>query len=277
MNNISFYTFYSSDMGAFSKHVFSLFWQGKYRECVELYKIPLKLYAGNILCLGMNDALIYHHCSFLINQDILHDLKIPSPPTKSEIINLYEYEASQEKLLHKLSGKNILSQPSILHKAILAARAGIVTDCEECIETGTNLGMSSFLFSGSFDSVETIEADKNLHATSSRWLNKKSGKIINCHLGNSAFHLESILSNKTKKQLIFLDAHYSSGITSKEYGECPLLEELSLIFQSSIPCTIVVDDIRLMGSPNWPDIKDILNLIPQGKQIIIEHDQMIIS
>lgn len=276
MNEVrDFYSFYSLRFGKFSDYIFSLFWQGKYRECVELYQIPLKLFSGDVTCLGMNDALIYNHCCFLNGRDILSSLNFPKPPNKNQVLYLYDYEVSEEKKCSSIS-ENILTQPTILHKAILAARAGILTGCEEAIETGTNLGMSSYLFSGPFEYVETIEADKNFYSSSANWLKYKSSHI-GCYHGNSAVHLKKILLTKTSKQLIFLDAHYSSGITSNEFGECPLLDELVVIFESQVNCTIVIDDIRLMGSNGWPDLKGILNLIPRQRNVVIEYDQMIIS
>ena len=197
------------------------------------------------------------------------------PPTKEEIIHLYNYEVSQENAANLNSGKNILVQPSILSKAVLVAYIGLHNGCEQAIETGTFLGNTSYLFSGVFDTVDTIEADPSLHNSAESWL-ASSRNNIHCHLGDSGELLSEIVANSQRKQLIFLDAHFSMGITSKKYGTCPLLRELDIIFGLSLNNVVVIDDIRCMSTTGYPTLKEILDRIPEGRSVNIQYDQLVI-
>jgi predicted O-methyltransferase YrrM len=269
-----FYSFYTKNVGNLSQTGFQLFWNGEYEKCFQFYRQIISN-IGSIEAVGFNDTLIYHHCSRQLGHGIVKDLNIPRPPVKNEIINLYQYEISQEKMVTKYSTKSILTQPSVLSKAILAAFIGVENGCQQVVETGTFLGASSYLFSGIFDSVDTIEADPRLHESSKTWLESKSNNV-KCHLGDSGNILSQIITDRSKKQLIFLDAHYSTGITSKEYGICPLLRELDILTNSKIDSVIIVDDIRCMETLGYPSLKEILDRIPEGKSVTIQHDQLII-
>lgn len=278
MKTDSFYSFYTKNLGQASDIGFSLFWNAQYQQCIDYYEGLIK-YTGSIAKLGLSDALRYAHCCLVLGKDVIADFIPPPPPSRDEIIAIYDYENSQENLIRKNATgqfKSILTQPTTLNKAVLAAKIGIENNCNEAIETGTYLGESTYLFSGPFDSVETIEADKLLHLSASHWLYAKASNPVVCHLGNSGSALQAILQKKQSKQLIFLDAHYSTGITSNKYGVCPLIEELKIIFSSNVDCTIVIDDIRCMENPGYPNLREILQLIPEYKKVRIESDQLVI-
>ena len=55
-----------------------------------------------------------------------------------------------------------------------------------------------------------------------------------------------------------------------------LLNELKIILQAESDSVIIIDDIRCMGNDGYPSLAQILSLVPQGKQIQINHDQLII-
>jgi len=272
MNN--FYTFYTKNFGKASETAFQLFWNADYERCYQFYNKIINI-VGSIEAMGFGDALIYYHCSRQIGAEIFNEIKIPPPPSRHEIINLFNYEISQEMSINRHSNRSILTQPSIINKAVLAAFIGIENGCEQAIETGTFLGGSSYIFTGSFESVDTIEADPRLHESSRIWLASKTKNAV-CHLGNSSEILPQVIANRVKKQLIFLDAHYSTGITSREYGVCPLLRELEIIINSQIKAVIVVDDIRCMGTSGYPSLKDIIDIIPEGRRATIHYDQLVI-
>jgi len=269
-----FYSFYTKSLGKLSKAAFEFFWNGEYQKACELYRGIIS-YLGSVEALGFNDTLIYYHCCRQVGIDIVNEMNIPIAPSKSEIINLYDYENSQEKLAVMHSSNSILVQPHVLNKAVLAAFIGVQNGCSQAIETGTYLGASSYLFSGVFDTVDTIEADPRLHDSSKYWLGLKSTNIT-CYLGDSGNLLSQIVAGRSKKQLVFLDAHYSTGITSKEYGVCPLLQELDKLVNTDVNCVVIVDDIRCMETPGYPSLKEILDLIPEGKSVTIRCDQLII-
>lgn len=270
----TFYSFYTKSFGKLSETAFQLFWSGNYQQCRQFYD-QIVANTGSIEALGFNDTLIYHHCSMQLGLSVLDNIQFPPPPTHEEILALFQYEKSQECLITRYSKRNLLTQPSVLSKAILAAHIGIQNGCEEIIETGTFLGGSSYLFSGVFSKVDTVEADPRLFQSSNLWLSAKANNI-QCHLGESGNILSQVLSQKSKKQLIFLDAHYSTGITSREYGICPLMKELDILLSASVENVIVIDDIRCMETNGYPTLKEILDRIPEGKSITIQYDQMIV-
>jgi len=272
-----FYSFYTKKMGKLSATGFTLFWNSRNEDACQFYERLIES-MGAISELGMTDALIYMHCKLANGSKT--DVKglIPPPLDREELQAIHSYEQSREQIAaqYRNDQEAVLQQPIIMSKAIIAAMTGIKHNCIDAIETGTYLGETAYIFSGIFNQVETIEADMLLHQSSTRWLTKTRNNITT-HQGNSPEILRSILTDKKNRCLLFLDAHWSTGITSREHGVCPLREELSIIFGLSHDHVIVIDDMRCMGSPGFPSITEIINLIPAGKKISIEADQMIIS
>jgi hypothetical protein len=82
-----------------------------------------------------------------------------------------------------------------------------------------------------------------------------------------------------------LDAHWSGGDTYGQEDECPILEELKIIFNSPIKnFAILIDDARLFLAPpplphilkSWPTIRQIIKVIPEEFDIIINDDVIFI-
>lgn len=247
---------------------------GDYQSCVQYYR-EIMPYVESIEALGFTDTLIYHHCSRQIGANVLDEVRVPTPPTKDEIVHLYNYEVSQENARNLNPRKNILVQPSILNKAVLVAYIGLKNGCVQAIETGTFLGSTSYLFSGIFDTVDTIEADPSLYYSAECWLTARRSNT-RCHLGDSVELLPEIMANRHGKKLIFLDAHYSMGITSKKFGICPLLNELDIVLGSSLKNVVVIDDIRCMETTGYPTLAEIFDRIPEGRSVNIQYDQLVI-
>lgn len=278
---MEFYSFYKLRLGHFSDQVFNLFWHGKFLDCLKQIS-SLVPTLGSPIFLGQELLLIYNYCSIINGADIFSDLKLPPPPNPSQLHALFAYEELLEIAHLKIfphEQSKLLIQPQYLSKAILAAKLSIDHHCSTIIETGTFLGQSTYLFSGLFDNVHSIEADPHLHAASSHWLSTQpiSHDTAHCHLGNSPAILTTIAESTNQKCAFFLDAHYSTGITSSTYGICPLLHELNVIFSCYHKPVILIDDIRCMSSPGYPSIEEILALIPSDNSVEIRHDQMIIA
>ena len=123
--------------------------------------------------------------------------------------------------------------------------------------------------------VETIEADASLHRSAATWLAHAS-KNVPCHLGNSASVIADVIKDTGTKKIFFLDAHFSRGPTSQQYGLCPLLEELEIIMECARDSVVVVDDARLFGGGGYPTFAEIFNTLPRGKKCTVEHDQLVI-
>ena len=170
-----------------------------------------------------------------------------------------------------------MTQPSCINKALLAAHIGARHKCTTMVETGTYIGASSYLFSGVFNSVHTIEADPFLHSASSTLFSTLGSRNIHSHGGDSGAVLPVLARNLTEKTIFFLDGHYSGGITSKQYGFCPLMAELTGIFSSNLDSVIIIDDARDMGNPQYPSLREIMSIIPEGRSAFIEYDQIIIA
>jgi hypothetical protein len=98
----------------------------------------------------------------------------------------------------------------------------------------------------SFSQVLTVEADPSIYKAAKTLFEVTESKIIS-KFGNSVDFLKDIEISVGNKAVIFMDAHYSTGITSKEFGTCPILEEISVILERFPNALCVIDDIRCMN------------------------------
>jgi len=146
------------------------------------------------------------------------------------------------------------------------------------VEGGTYQGGSALSLSKIFCTVYTIEKSDIMFELAK----KNIGGIENIRQlrGDTREHLPTIVA-ENNNVLFWLDAHWSGGDTYGKKDECPLLDELSIIFNSSMNnFAILVDDARLFLAPpplphdlkNWPSIKEISESIPFGYNMIINDD-----
>lgn len=276
----TFYEFYKRRLGKVSDTIFDLFWTKRFTECAAYISQVVSL-LGSEEELGLEDFLIFNYCRTFLEESGVNPLLLPPAPSRALLSILYDYETLEEKnpfLQAKPTPRaSVLARPFIITKAILASKIGIDTGCEEVIESGTFLGASTYLFSGPFNTVDTIEADQTLFESAKGWLEQPGlSNTIRCHSGNSGVLLGSLLSQKRKKQLLFLDGHHSGGVTSNKYGECPLLDELTAIRESGVECSIVIDDARCMGKPGYPTFEEVLGFVPRHRSVSIQYDQIVI-
>jgi predicted O-methyltransferase YrrM len=272
----NFYSTYISSLGKVSVSAFSLMYARRFSECLALYE-NIAEHVG-FEGFGYRDLLIYNFCLRQMGQDFELEQYIGDPPNADEVGHLCNYELIRERSENASVGTAFLAQPKVLHKALFVSALASRLGCEEIIETGTFLGESAYIFSGSVQTVTTIEADETLHLTSRQWLSRmKSGDKIRCLCGDSGTILPDLLATASRKLMIFLDAHFSAGITSKRFGETPLERELKSIFIHSPESIVVIDDARLMAKPGYPGWERMFQLIPSGKVVSVEHDQVIIQ
>ncbi len=133
------------------------------------------------------------------------------------------------------------------------------------IEGGTYRGDTALWASKYFNEVITIEAQEEIYSTTQ----KKYEHLTNVdfRFGNTREVLAKIMPTHDKSSLFWLDAHWSVGDTYGEDDECPILDELQIIAQSSQKHFIFIDDARLFLSPpakphkieNWPTISQIIH------------------
>lgn len=141
------------------------------------------------------------------------------------------------------------------------------------VEGGTFKGDTAKNMGSRFRKVYTIEKSKVMFDIAKE--NLQGIKNIDLLKGDTREHLRTILT--TNDNILFwLDAHWSGGDTYGEEDECPLIEELQIIFEYSKNYVILIDDARLFLAPppsphkieNWPSLVDILQVLPDNWELI---------
>ncbi|TWU55480.1 hypothetical protein [Rubripirellula reticaptiva] len=149
------------------------------------------------------------------------------------------------------------------------------------VEGGTYKGGTSIRMSNVFDQVITIENSKSIYDSTSITLADYSN--IDARLGDTRQHLPEIVA-KHDNLLFWLDAHWSGGATYGEEDECPILDELKIIFNSRRNSAILIDDARLFLSPpplphqrtKWPNLQDLVGAIPPNWDCSCVNDVFVI-
>ncbi len=143
------------------------------------------------------------------------------------------------------------------------------------VETGTagGGGIIIALYLG-FSEVYTVELDPTIYDLAQRRFLKK--KNVHLYLDDSANGLEMILPLVKEPVLFWLDAHYCGENTQDEFERCPILRELAVIATHPIKThTILIDDVRLFGTPLFDNISiteviDMLKTINPDYEISFE-------
>lgn len=156
-------------------------------------------------------------------------------------------------------------------------------DLKVAVEGGTYRGDTTKLLSKLFARVYTIEKSEHMYAEAE----KKLAGISNIQMlkGDTRTNLPIILDSEDGI-LFWLDAHWSGGKTYGEQDECPLIEELELIFKADLDnYAILIDDARLFMAPPpsphdeslWPSIADISLILPDGWDMTIWNDVIFVT
>ena len=115
------------------------------------------------------------------------------------------------------------------------------------VEGGTYLGETAKTLSREFEKIYTIEKSDVIFEKSKRNIGGISN-IIQLR-GDTREHLPKLVS-ENDNVLFWLDSHWSGGDTYGEQDECPLLQELNIIFSSTMKnYAILIDDARLFLAP----------------------------
>lgn len=150
-------------------------------------------------------------------------------------------------------------------------------DLDTFVEGGTFKGETSKAMSSQFSKVYTIENSDYCYAIAKENLSNYSN--VELLKGDTRTHLKSIVKDNDN-MLFWLDAHWSGGETYGEEDECPLIEELKIIYDSKKHFVILIDDARLFAAPppsphkieHWPTISDISRSIPKDWDVLIYED-----
>ena len=147
------------------------------------------------------------------------------------------------------------------------------------IETGTFLGNTAMRCSRVFTHVYTIELDEELYKKSKAYL--ASRKNVESIQGDALKMLPTVLSRpKVSDALIFLDGHFSSGITAHGDLAEPACEEIEVMadFKDKIN-GFIVDDFRCFGiDTGFPKKSDLLKAVEDyfpNFEIAIHFDQLL--
>lgn len=132
---------------------------------------------------------------------------------------------------------------------VLLQRCG-VTGGDVLIETGTDGGRSLGFVTHLFNTIHTVELDEASYLSGKRRLRHR--KNVTCHHGNSPEVLAKVIDPK-RESVFFLDAHYVDGGKPSAGPQCPLMDELKVIFGFTwgIQPIIIVDDARMFGEWFW--------------------------
>ena len=145
------------------------------------------------------------------------------------------------------------------------------------IEGGTYTGGTAKQMAQIFDRVYTIEKSENMYEISKN--NLKEVKNVLLLKGDTRDYIKELMY-ENDDILFWLDAHWSGGETYGADDECPLLEELALIFQFDKNFVVLIDDARLFLSPpplphkfyNWPSYSEIIKLLPDKWETLVFED-----
>jgi hypothetical protein len=141
------------------------------------------------------------------------------------------------------------------------------------VEGGTYKGDTAKSMGEKFKKIYTIEKSDVMFEIAKE--NLKDAINITLLKGDTREHLDSIMENN-ENILFWLDAHWSGGDTYGEEDECPLIEELEIIFKYNKNFVVLIDDARLFLAPppyphnfkNWQSLTDILKAIPESWELI---------
>jgi O-methyltransferase len=135
------------------------------------------------------------------------------------------------------------------------------TNAKCLIETGTYLGVTTRRCVPHFDKIYTIELDKDLATQAKKFLDIHSN--IEVVQGDAINVLPGILEKSSEGIVVFLDAHFSGGVTTFGDSPEPAFEELEILskFKDRIN-GIIIDDFRCFGvDDGFPSKSSLFNVL----------------
>lgn len=154
------------------------------------------------------------------------------------------------------------------HDLILLLRDAF--GCEVFIEAGTYRGDTAAWAAGEFARVVTVERAAAIHQQAI----EAHGDLANVRfmLGDSRDALREVVPGLERPAMLWLDSHWSGGLTYGAGDECPLLAELAVIAQAPVEHVVLIDDARLFLSPpprphdpaQWPSIDEVVDALRGG-------------
>jgi hypothetical protein len=146
--------------------------------------------------------------------------------------------------------------------------------CHTLVETGTYMGAMVDAQIPNFKTIYSIEIDHGLWAAQhERFKGRPSVHIIE---GDSGVMLRTIIPQLDAAAVFWLDGHYSGTGTGKGSKECPIYEELNVIFESPYNHILLIDDARCFnGTSDYPTIEELFDFVRSrrpGAKMEVEND-----
>lgn len=148
------------------------------------------------------------------------------------------------------------------------------------VESGTYLGDTVAFLVPHVDRIETIEIEPMLYSRAVQRF--RDEPKVTVHQGDAMVHLPRILGGITEPALIFLDGHFSGGVTGQGELKEPAVKILDDLAELSLPqgTTVLVDDVRLFGGdPEFPSLDALVDgarrAFPDARRVI-ELDALVI-
>jgi hypothetical protein len=168
-------------------------------------------------------------------------------------------------------------------KYAVLRRVGRRTGARCLVETGTFLGVTAARCARSFDRVFTIELNAKLAVRARNYLQRFPN--VDVFEGDAAKLLPEIVArDDARESVVFLDGHFSGGVTAHGAVPEPAIAELQILARHANQiCGIVVDDFRLFGTESgFPSKADLISTAERcfpfpRFDLNVHADQMIIE
>jgi len=128
------------------------------------------------------------------------------------------------------------------------------------VETGTYRGDTLAHVRTHVARSVSIELDETLCALArNRFRRHPDVEIL---WGDSGALLADVLQTLTEPSALWLDGHYSGGVTADSGGDAPVLSELTAALTCSVGHLVLIDDARLFdGTDGYPTLETVSSLI----------------
>lgn len=155
---------------------------------------------------------------------------------------------------------------------------------DQFLETGTYLGGTAAWAAQHFGEVVTIEASEELRQAAI----ERHGQIPNVRWvpGDTRKVLRGEVERLSGPAVVWLDSHWSGGVTYGEADECPLLVEIETVRASRHEHHLFIDDARLFTAPppaphkseHWPTLSQVVGTLTRGDrplEVLILEDTLV--
>jgi hypothetical protein len=153
-------------------------------------------------------------------------------------------------------------------------------DLRLLIETGTYQGDMVAAMEPDFERIYSIELGAELHQHAVERF-REHDDVVLIH-GDSGAELGRLLAQIRQPALIWLDGHFSAGVTARGSKDTPIMEEMGHILGSDdIGHVVIIDDARMFGTdPAYPTIAELTRTVKGGwpaAQVAVKDDSIRVS